>query len=182
MRARQVVPGRGVLEECGEVLAHAAVLGIVGAVGLRLRRQNLDWGEFEGVGGRGLGRRGERQLMVVVVVGVVVVVVAKAGLHVSGELHLGHGESHLVRAKGRTGRHVVAPQLEHSRGGADGALVGELGALGAHGAADLPGLATGGGQEGQGAGRSLWRGAGRPVLRGGAQSMHTVTRRILQSK
>lgn len=170
-----MVPGRGVLEERGEVLPYAPVLGVVGGVWLRLRRQDLDRGEFKRVGGRRLGRRGERQLVVVVVVCVVVMVVAQAGLHVPGELHLGYREGHLVRAEGRTGRYVVAPQLEHARGGADGALVGKLGAFGAYGASDLPGLATGGGQERQGAGRSLRRGAGRPILCREAET-HTWSR------
>lgn len=48
----------------------------------------------------------------VVMVGVVVVVV-QAGLHVSRELHLGHGEGHLVRAESRAGCHVIAPELKH---------------------------------------------------------------------
>lgn len=165
----QVVPGRGVLEEARKVLPHAVGLRVVGAVGLRLRGQNLDRRQFEGVGRGGLGWRGERQLVVVVVVAVVVVVV-QARLHVSGELHLGHREGHLVRAERGSGRHVVAPELEHPRRGADRAFVGELGSLGAHGAPHLPGLAAGGGQKGEGAGCSLWRGAGRPVLRGQIQA------------
>ena len=113
MASGQVVPGRGVLEETGEILSHTVVLRVVRAVGLRLRGQHLHRGEFEGVGGGRLSRRGERQLMVVVVMGVMMMV-AQAGLHVTGELHLGHGEGHLVRAEGRAGGHVVAPQLKHS--------------------------------------------------------------------
>lgn len=63
----------------------------------------------------------------VVVMGVMMMMVTQARLHVSGELDLGHGEGHLVRAEGCAGRHLVAPELKHSRCGADGALVGELG-------------------------------------------------------
>lgn len=51
--------------------------------------------------------------MVVVVMGVMMMV-TQAGLHVTGELHLGHGEGHLVCAEGRARGHVVAPQLKHS--------------------------------------------------------------------
>lgn len=86
------------------------MLRVVGAVGLRLRGQHFDRRQFERVGRRSLGWRGERQLVVVVVVGVVVV---QARLHVSGELHLGHCEGHLVRAERGAGRHVVAPELKH---------------------------------------------------------------------
>lgn len=126
----EVVPGRGVLDEAGEILSHAVVLRVIGAGGLRLRRQHFDGGQFEGVGRGRFSRRGERQLVVVVVMmGVMMVMVTQAGLHVSRELHLGHGESHLVRAERCAGRHVVAPELKHSRGGADGAFVGELGAF-----------------------------------------------------
>lgn len=105
------MPGRGVLEEARKVLPHAVVLRVVGAAGLRLRGQHFDGRQFERVGRRSLGWRGERQL-VVVVVGVVVVVV-QARLHVSRELHLGHREGHLVRAERGTGSHVVAPELKH---------------------------------------------------------------------
>lgn len=151
------------------------MLGVVGAAGLRLRGQHFNGRQFEGVGRGRLGRGGERQLVVVVVVvGMMVVVVTQARLHVSGELHLWHGEGHLVCAEGRAGRHFIAPQLKHSRCGADGALVGKLGAFGAHSASHLPGLATGGGQEGEGVGGSLRRGAGRPVLRGDSRT-HTHT-------
>lgn len=103
--------GRGVLEEARKVLPYGVVLRVVGAAGRRLRGQHLDRRQFEGVGRGRLSWRGERQL-VVVVVGVVVVVV-QARLHVSGELHLGHREGHLVRAERGAGRHVVAPELKH---------------------------------------------------------------------
>ena len=89
----EMVPPGGALEEAGEVLAHGVVLRVVRAVTLRLRGQDFDRGQFEGVGRRGLGGRGERQLVVVVVV---VVVVSQARLHVSRELDLGHGEGHLM--------------------------------------------------------------------------------------
>ena len=172
---RQVVPGGGVLEEAGEVLCHTVVLRVVGAAGLRLRGQDFHRGQFEWVGWGRFSGRGERQLMVVVVMGVMVMmVVTQAGLHVSGELHLRNREGHLVGAEGRAGRHLVAPELKHSRCGTDGALVGELGTFWAHGTSHLPGLATGGGQEGEGVRGSLWRGAGRPVLCGESQT-HQIT-------
>lgn len=68
-------------------------------------------------------------MVVMGMVVVVVVMMTQARLHVSGELHLGHGEGHLVRAEGRAGGHVVAPELKHSRSGADCAFIGELGAF-----------------------------------------------------
>lgn len=106
-----MLPGRGVLEEARKVLPHAVMLRVVvGGVGLRLGGQHFYRRQFKRVGRGSLGWRGERQL-VVVMVGVVVVV--QAGLHVSGELHLGHGEGHLVRAESGAGRHVVAPELKH---------------------------------------------------------------------
>lgn len=109
--ARKVMPGGGILQKAGEVLPHAAVLGVIGAAGLRLRRQHLNRGQFEGVGGRRFSRWGQRQLVVVMMrmVVVVMMVVTQAGLHVPRKLHLGHRESHLVRAEGSAGGYVVAP-------------------------------------------------------------------------
>lgn len=101
-----MLPGRRVLEKARKVLPHAVVLRVVvGAVGLHFYRR-----QFKRVGRRSIGWWGERQL-VVVMVGVVVVV--QAGLHVPRELHLGHGEGHLVRAESRAGCHVIAPELKH---------------------------------------------------------------------
>lgn len=103
------------------------MLRVVRRVPLCLGGEHLYWRQLERVGGRGLGRRCEGQLVVVMVVMMVMMGVrAQGGLHVAGELHFGHGEGHLVGAQAGVGGHVVAPELEHAGSGANGTLVREL--------------------------------------------------------
>lgn len=180
MASRQVMSGWGVLEEAREVLSHTVVLRIIGAAGLWLWGQHFNRWQFEGVGWGRFSWRSERQL-VMVVVGVMMMV-RQARLHVSRKLHLWHSEGHLVCTEGCTGCHIIAPELKHSWCGADSALVGELGTFWAHSASHLPGLTTGGGQEGEGVRRSLWRGAGRPVLCGDTKTLIRLHRPPLRQQ
>ena len=110
---RQMMPGRGVLEEAGEVLSHRAVLRVVGAVALRLGRNHFDRGQFKGVGRGGVRRGGQGQLVVVVMM--VVMMVSQARLHVPRELDFGHSERHLMGVEGGAGCHVITPELKHPR-------------------------------------------------------------------
>lgn len=103
------------------------MLRVVRRVPLRLGGEHLYRRQLERVGGRGLCRRCEGQLVVVMVVVVVMMGVrAQGGLHVAGELHFGHGKGHLVSAQAGVRGHVIAPELKHAGSGAHGTLVREL--------------------------------------------------------
>lgn len=160
--SRMMVPGRGALQEAGEVLARAIGVTVAGAAALSLGgRNDLDRGEINGVCNGGLSRGGKRQLMVMMVM---VGVGAQGRLHMSRKLNLSYREGHLMGSEARARCYFVAPELKHAGCGAYCHLTGEPGPLCPRTVAEWPGLAARGGQKGQAVGASVRGRAGGAVL------------------